>query len=41
MTLAQIAAANRIAISCASRPRPESHTGQNGNWMPTTRKLAA
>jgi hypothetical protein len=40
-TLAQIPAANSSAISGASRPRPASHTGQNGVWMPTTRKLAA
>ena len=30
-----------VAISCALRPRPASHTGQNGSCTPTTRKAAA
>jgi hypothetical protein len=40
-TLTQIAAANTIPISLALRPRAASHTGQNGSWMPATRKIAA
>ena len=39
-TLAQIAAARTTPISPAVRPRPASQTGQNGSWMPATRKIA-
>ena len=40
-TVAQAPAANSVAISSESRPRPLSHTGQNGIWMPTITNHAA
>ena len=40
-TLIHSAAANSVAISRTSSPRPERNTGQNGNLIPTIRKLAA